>query len=101
MSKQVKAIRNDISTFSEDVRALIAATADVAGEKVAEVRRRLTATLENAREIAGSAREKAVEGAKAADVVVREHPYHAIGIGFGIGALIGCLIACRCTSNNN
>lgn len=37
------------------------------------------------------AEEKAREGAKAADKVVRDHPYQAVGIAFGLGLLIGVL----------
>jgi ElaB/YqjD/DUF883 family membrane-anchored ribosome-binding protein len=72
------------------------ATADVAGEKVGEARKRLAAALESGKEIYGRVREKAVEGVKAADEAVREHPYQAIGIAVGVGALIGYLISRRC-----
>ena len=37
------------------------------------------------------AEEKAVERAKAADRVIRDHPYQTIGIAFGLGLLIGVL----------
>jgi len=37
------------------------------------------------------AEEKAVERAKAADRVIRDHPYQTIGIAFGVGLLIGAL----------
>ncbi len=37
------------------------------------------------------AEEKAVERAKAADRLVRDHPYQTIGIAFGLGLLIGVL----------
>lgn len=37
------------------------------------------------------AEEKAVERAKAADKVIREHPYQTIGIAFGLGVLLGVL----------
>lgn len=37
------------------------------------------------------AEEKAVERAKAADKVIRDHPYHTIGLAFGLGLLIGIL----------
>ena len=43
MSKQTQAISNDMGTLAEDARALMAATADVAGEKVGEARKRLAA----------------------------------------------------------
>lgn len=37
------------------------------------------------------AEQKAVERAKAADRVVRDHPYPTIGLAFGLGLLIGIL----------
>jgi len=37
------------------------------------------------------AEEKAVERAKAADRVIRDHPYETIGLAFGLGLLIGIL----------
>ena len=37
------------------------------------------------------AEEKAVERAKAADRVIRDHPYQTIGIAFGLGLLIGII----------
>lgn len=98
MNKATQAISNDMGQLAEDARALMTATADVAGEKVSEARKRLGAALESAKEIAGSVRDRAVEGAKAADVVVREHPYQAIAIGVGIGALVGYLVGRRCSS---
>jgi ElaB/YqjD/DUF883 family membrane-anchored ribosome-binding protein len=101
MSKQTEAISNDMGTLAEDARALMAATADVAGEKVNEARKRLAAALERGKEIYGRVREKAVEGAKAADQAVHEHPYQAIGIAFGVGALLGYLVARRCARNGD
>src|ERR1039458_1292124 len=40
MSKHTQAPSNDMGTLAEDARALMAATTDVAGEKVAEARAR-------------------------------------------------------------
>jgi len=37
------------------------------------------------------AEEKDLERAKAADRVVRDHPYQTIGLAFGLGILIGIL----------
>jgi ElaB/YqjD/DUF883 family membrane-anchored ribosome-binding protein len=101
MNKQTQAISNDMAQLAEDARALVAATADVAGEKVGEARKRLAAALEDGKEIYGRAREKAVEGIKAADEVVHEHPYQAIGIAFGMGALIGYLASRRYSRNGD
>jgi len=99
MNKQMNPLTNDVDTLAEDARALMAATADVAGEKVMEARKRLTAALDRGKVIYGRVRDQAVEGARAADEAVHEHPYQAIALGIGLGALIGFLITRRCSSN--
>ena len=101
MNKHTQATSNDLGSLAEDARALMAATADVAGEKVGEARKRLAAALESAKEIAVRVRDKAVEGAKAADQAVREHPYQAVGVALGIGAIIGYLVARRCSGDRD
>jgi len=88
-------------TLAEDARALMATTADVAGEKVSEARKRLTAALESCKELYGQARDKAVDGARATDQVVRENPYQVMGIALGIGAVIGYVIGSRCSRNGD
>ena len=101
MNKETQAISNDMGQLAEDAQALMAATADVAGEKVKEARNRLAAALARAKEICGRAREKVVQGAKAADEAVHEHPYQAIAIGVGVGAVLGFLMARRCCRNRD
>ena len=98
MKKYTQDLSNDMGRLADDARALVAATADVAGEKVGEARKRLACALDNAKALAGRVRDKAVEGAKAADEAVHEHPYQAIAIGVGLGAIIGFLFARRCFS---
>ena len=97
MNKETQTISNNMSQLADDARALMAATADVAGEKVGEARQRLAAALESGKEIYGRVKEKAVEGAKVADLTVRENPYQAIAIGVGVGAVLGFLVARRCS----
>jgi ElaB/YqjD/DUF883 family membrane-anchored ribosome-binding protein len=101
MNKHIQAISNDVSTLAEDARALMAATADVAEEKVVEARKRLGIALDGGKKILGRARDKAVEGARAADQTVHEHPYETIGIAFGVGALIGFLLGRRNGNNED
>ena len=101
MDKQTQATSNDMGTLADDARALMAATADVAGEKVADARKRLAAALDNAKDIAGRVRDKAVEGANAVDETVRESPYQAIGIAFGVGALVGYLVMRPCSRSGD
>jgi ElaB/YqjD/DUF883 family membrane-anchored ribosome-binding protein len=91
MNKHIKTITNDVGTLAEDARALVAATADMAGEKVGEARKRVAAALDSGKDLYGSVRDKAVEKARAVDETVREHPYQTIGIAFGVGMLLGVL----------
>ena len=101
MDKQTQILRDDIGTLAEDARALLNATVDVAGEKVGEARKRLAAALERGQEMCGRVREKAREGAKAADEVVHKHPYQAMGVALAAGALIGYVLARRCSCNRD
>jgi ElaB/YqjD/DUF883 family membrane-anchored ribosome-binding protein len=101
MGKHKQAYENDTATLAEDARALMAATADVTGDKVAEARKRLAAALESGKELIGRVRERTVERAKAADQVVRENPYQTIAIAFGVGAIVGYLFARRCSRSGD
>jgi ElaB/YqjD/DUF883 family membrane-anchored ribosome-binding protein len=47
--------------------------------------------LEELKGMVQRAEQKAVERAKAADRIVRDHPYQTIGLAFGLGLLIGIL----------
>ena len=91
----------DPGTLADDARELMAATADVAGEKVSAARKRLAAALERSKEIAGNVRDKAVAGAKVADQAIRENPYQAAAVGVGVGALVGYLIGRHCSRNGD
>ena len=97
MEKQTHRDGNDMGTLAADARALMAATADVAGEKVGEARKRLAAALESGKELYGRVRDKTVDKARAVDETVREHPYQTMGIAFGVGVLIGVLVTRRCS----
>jgi ElaB/YqjD/DUF883 family membrane-anchored ribosome-binding protein len=101
MSKHTEETSHDLGSLAEDARALMAATADVAGEKVGEARKRLAVALERAKDIAGRVRDKAIQGAKVADEAVHEHPYQAMAIALGLGAILGYLAARRCSRNHD
>jgi len=47
--------------------------------------------LDDYKRIVHRAREKAREHAQNADKLVRDHPYHTIGIAVGLGVLVGAL----------
>jgi ElaB/YqjD/DUF883 family membrane-anchored ribosome-binding protein len=85
----------DLKTLTRDAEAVLHATAGQAGEKMHELRSRLSSALESAKATCHRLEEKAVAGAKAADKTIREHPYESIGVAFGIGLLIGVLVGRR------
>lgn len=74
----------DAGTFLEDARELLSATTNVAGEKVAAARERLTAALE-----------KAKQGIKATDVAIHKNPYKSIAVAAGVGIIVGYFLARR------
>jgi ElaB/YqjD/DUF883 family membrane-anchored ribosome-binding protein len=101
MNKHQQADENNLGTLAEDVRALVAATGEVAGNKVSEARNRLAAALDSGKELIGRVRERAVDHARAADQVVRDNPYQTLVIAFGVGAVIGFLATRRYTRNGD
>ena len=82
----------DLKRVVRDSEELLQASAGAVGDKASELRERLSRTLESAREACRRLEDKAIEGAKATDKVIREHPYESIGVAFGIGLLVGVLV---------
>ncbi|HEX3800061.1 MAG TPA: DUF883 family protein [Verrucomicrobiae bacterium] len=95
MSKDTNGIKEATQNIADDTRELLAATADVAEEKVVEARNRLLAALDAAKDTYMVVQKKAIKTAKATDKAIHEKPYQAMGIAFGLGALVGYLIARR------
>jgi ElaB/YqjD/DUF883 family membrane-anchored ribosome-binding protein len=79
-------------TVAQDAESFVKETATGLSEKAREARARLAASLASAKANMHKFNEKAVEGAKATDRVIRDHPYPSIGVAFGIGILIGVLV---------
>lgn len=89
----------DIKVVIHDCEEILKATANQAGEKVAELRTQISRRLADAKirlvELEGAALEKTKEVAKAADEYVHDNPWKAVGIAAGVGFLIGLLIRRR------
>ncbi len=83
----------DFKVVLQDAESLIKATAGDLGERAREARSRLAASLETAKTNCQKMQGEAVERAKAADQLVREHPYESLGIAFGVGLLLGLLVS--------
>jgi ElaB/YqjD/DUF883 family membrane-anchored ribosome-binding protein len=88
-------LADDLRRVMHDAEELMKATAGQSGEKLVEIRSRLTAAMEAAKNNASRIKDKAVEAAKATDHCIREHPYESLGVSFGVGLLIGVLVGRR------
>ena len=82
----------DVKRIVRDSEELLHTTKDAVGDKAQEVRERLTHALVATKRTCRDLEDKAVEGAKAADKTIRDHPYQSIGVAFGVGLLIGALV---------
>jgi ElaB/YqjD/DUF883 family membrane-anchored ribosome-binding protein len=85
----------DFKVVMHDAESLLKASAGDLGERARDARTRLAASLESARANFHKVEERAMEGARATDRVIREHPYQSIGVAFGVGLLIGVLVTRR------
>jgi ElaB/YqjD/DUF883 family membrane-anchored ribosome-binding protein len=93
MNTETIGVHDSADQITDDTQALLAATAEVAGVKVAQARNQLAAITAAAKDTCAVARRKALDGAKATDTAIRENPYQALGIAFGVGALVGFLLS--------
>ena len=84
----------DFKVVVHDAESLCKATASDLGDKAREARARLTTSLESAKANFRKLEDRAAEGARATDQVIRSHPYESLGVAFGVGLLVG-LIATR------
>jgi len=79
-----------------DPETLTKETAGDLSGRAKEIRDQLAVRIKDAKtqlnDLEGVVREKALEGAKETDKVIRDHPYETMGIAFGIGLLVGVLL---------
>ncbi len=90
---------SDIKSVISEAEEMLGATADQAGEKIANLRARIQARLKDAKARLVEAEEvlvaKTKAAARATDDFVHESPWTAVGIAAGAGLLIGLLIGRR------
>ncbi|MDP1766662.1 MAG: DUF883 family protein [Methylotenera sp.] len=90
---------NEFKVVVADAEALLKATANTGGEKLAEVRARAEESLSIAKarmldaQAEVLARSKAA--AKATDEYVHENPWRSIGLAASVGVVVGLLIGRR------
>ena len=92
-------IMADFKVVVADAEALLMATANQGGEKVAEIRAKAEESLRIVKARMDEAQEalmaKARDTAKATDVYVHDNPWKAVGTAAAIGMVIGVLIGRR------
>jgi ElaB/YqjD/DUF883 family membrane-anchored ribosome-binding protein len=90
---------NDFKVVVTDAEALLKATVNTGGEKVAEIRAKAEESLGIAKARMAEAQSaviaKTKEAAKATDIYVHENPWRSVGFAASIGIVIGLLISRR------
>ena len=90
---------NDFKVVIADAEALLKATANQGGEKLAEVRAKAEESLKVVKARMAEAQEallaKTKEAAQATDAYVHENPWNAVGVAAAIGLVIGWLLRRR------
>ncbi len=88
-------LAEDFKSLTQDAENFVKETSSGLSDKARDARARLTASLAAARAGLSKLNEKAVEGAKATDRVIRANPYQSMGVAFGVGILLGVLVSRR------
>lgn len=90
---------SDLKVVIADAEELLRATANQAGEKIAEIRVKAEENLRNAKIRLARAEQALLERTKAAaratDDYVRANPWRAVGIAAGAGFIVGLLVGRR------
>jgi ElaB/YqjD/DUF883 family membrane-anchored ribosome-binding protein len=84
---------SDLKSVVRDSEQLLQAVAGATGEKADELRERLADTIESARETCRNLEGKTKDTLKAADTVVRDHPYQSLGVALALGVILGVVVA--------
>lgn len=90
---------SDMKVVVSDAEEILRATAGVAGDRLGELRERITDRLRDAKVRIADAEELLVDRTKAAaratDDYVNDNPWRAVGIAAGVGLLLGIIIGRR------
>lgn len=89
----------DLKVVVADADELLRATANVAGEKVSELREKIQDRLRDAKlrlaDAEAALLDKTKAAARATDDFVHDNPWKAVGIAAGVGLLLGVIIGRR------
>ncbi len=84
-----KNVLGDIDILLKETAGQLGGQAGVLREKIQDSSRRVRGQIED---LEASVADRSREAARVTDDFVRDHPWEAIGAGFGIGLLVGILI---------
>src|SRR5215203_3164922 len=79
-------LQADLKVVVHDIEALLKTAAGQLNEKATA---ELSGILQRARKLGSQLESRAASSLRQADYVIREHPYHSIGVAFAFGALVG------------
>jgi ElaB/YqjD/DUF883 family membrane-anchored ribosome-binding protein len=92
-------LKEDLATVMRDAEALINASADQGGAKMAEARTKIRESLEAAkarvRAAENAAQQHAADAMHATEDYAKRNPWQAMGIAAGVGLVIGILLSRR------
>ncbi len=90
---------DDFNVVVADAEALLLATANQGGEKVAELRTKIEQSLNVVKNSIDQTQAELVArtraAAKATDVYVHDNPWHAVGVAASVGLVLGWLVGRR------
>jgi ElaB/YqjD/DUF883 family membrane-anchored ribosome-binding protein len=92
-------LKADLAVVLRDAEALIKATSEQGGDKLAEAATRARESLEAAklrlRDAEIAARRHGEDAVRATEDYVKQNPWQAVGIAAGVGLIVGVLLARR------
>ena len=83
---------DELRNLMRGVEDLLNASTGEVDAAVKKKQDKLNDALDSAKASAHQLEERAAAGARAADRIIREHPYETVGVAFGVGLLIGILV---------
>lgn len=88
MTNELERLRADIATIRNDLRELLAATADVGRAGTTVAREKIKTGVVEVKHAASVARQKGEEAVEGVQHTIQERPLTSVLIAFGLGLLI-------------
>ncbi len=97
--KAASRLNKDLHSVVRDTEALLAATGDLAGDQLSDVRARTYKSVKSLRDgmadLPGEVAEHLHDAGERAEKLIRKQPLQSMGLAVGIGLLLGVLAMIR------